>query len=74
MAEMTALEFLKCKDRICRTCACNVCPIWRSRPIRRMRYLFAQVSRKSNLHRRKMVERTSEKNDFAGFLGEVSES
>lgn len=32
MAEMTALEFLKCKDRICRTCACNVCPIWRSRP------------------------------------------
>lgn len=32
MAEMTALEFLKCKDRICRTYACNVCPIWRSRP------------------------------------------
>lgn len=32
MDEMTALEFLKCKDRICRTYACNVCPIWRSRP------------------------------------------
>lgn len=32
MAEMTALEFLKCKDRICRTYACNVCPIWRIRP------------------------------------------
>lgn len=35
---------------------------------------FAEVSRKSNLHRRKMGERTSEKNDFTGFLGEVSES
>ena len=42
MAEMTALEFLKCKDRICRTYrsvyskptkyTCNDCPIWRSRP------------------------------------------
>lgn len=30
--EMTALEFLKCKDRICKTYACSDCPIWRSRP------------------------------------------
>lgn len=42
MAEMTALEFLKCKDRICRTYSmgyskstkytCKDCPIWRNRP------------------------------------------
>ena len=76
MAEMTALEFLKCKDRICRTYACNVCPIWRSRPdqsegcgIFLRKYPEKAIS---------IVEKWSaehpQKNDAAGFLGEVSES
>lgn len=30
--EMTAIEFLKCKGRICKTYRCNDCPIWKSRP------------------------------------------